>query len=132
MSVDQEESNLVSHARTELIRLGEDETTIEWYLSVVKAFTAFGHSGGSAMATIPVLHVLLQYENITPLTSDPDEWMHVAEEVWGETGGIWQSRRNPKAFSNDGGKTYYYVDDVAKVSKVSSWPFHLDEREDGE
>lgn len=119
------DSNLIHHARAELLRQGEDQTTIDWYLSVIEVFVAFGHSGGSAACTIPVLNALLQYENLTPLTRDPEEWAHIAEHVWGEEGGVWQSRRNPAMFSLDGGESYYDVRDVARVSKQSGYPFHL-------
>lgn len=100
------QSNLVDHARRELELIGEEADVIEWYLSVIRAFVSYGHSGGSAFATIPVINELLQYKNLRPLTNDPDEWVHHTEEVWPEPGGIWQNKRNGEAFSDDGGKTY--------------------------
>ena len=39
---------------------------------------------------------------------NPAEWNAVSEET-GEI--MWQSRRRPDAFSHDGGKTYYCLDD---------------------
>lgn len=108
-----EESNLVTHARRELQLLGEDEDVIEWYLDVVRQFAAFGHSGGSAAATIPVLTRLLQYQQLTELTADPQEWQHIAEAIAGDAS-TWQSRRNPEAFSTDGGKTYYLLSETTR------------------
>lgn len=102
-----EESNWVTHARRELALVGEEPNIIEWYVNVVKAYSAFGHSGGSMAATAGTLLRLLQFQNLTPLTDDPAEWFHHGEDTWGETGGIWQNIRNGEAFSHDGGKTYY-------------------------
>lgn len=98
-------SNLVEHARRELGLIGEDPKMIEMYINVVQAFADFGHSGGSASVAIPTINALLQFKNLTPLTDDPDEWVSHSE------GMIAQNKRNPDAFSEDGGKTYYLLSD---------------------
>jgi poly(3-hydroxyalkanoate) synthetase len=101
------ESNLVTHARRELERIGEELYAVDWFLSVIRAFAAFGHSGGSAMVTIPVLERLLRYQPLSSLTDDPDEWIdrsEIMDEPW------WQNVRDPLAMSHDGGKTYWLVD----------------------
>ena len=103
-----EESNLVKHARRELILLGEDAETINGYLKVVQAFADIGHSGGSASVAIPTINALLQYKNLKPLTDDIHEWNHVGDAT-PESPNIWQNTRNSEAFSNDGGKTYYLL-----------------------
>ncbi len=102
-------SNLVDHARQELELIGEEPETIEGYLKVIQAFADMGHSGGSAAVAIPTIKELLCFKNLSPLTDNPDEWFHHEEGVWGEAGGGWQNCRNPEAFSNDGGKTYYLL-----------------------
>lgn len=104
-------SNLVEHARKELALLGEEEATINGYLNVIQAFADMGHSGGSASIAIPTINDLLMYRNLTPLTNDPDEWMLVSQEG---SNGIWQSRRNPEAFSNNGGRTYHLLSERPK------------------
>ncbi len=49
---------------------------------------------------------LLRNETLTPLSRDPGEW----DDRSGPTGrALWQNRRNPKAFSEDGGRTYFLV-----------------------
>jgi hypothetical protein len=101
--------SLVDHARKELELIGEEPETIAGYLKVIQAFADMGHSGGSASVAIPVINDLLQFKNLSLLTDDPAEWMQVSEEQWGQPGGIWQSCRNPEAFSNDGGKSYYLL-----------------------
>lgn len=100
-----EDSNLVKHAKRELELLGEEEWVVNGYLRMIKIFAQMGHSGGSASVFIPTLNRLLSFENLKPLTDDPDEWMQVTED----DGGCWQSRRNAEAFSDDGGKSYYLL-----------------------
>jgi hypothetical protein len=95
-------SNLVDHARYELELIEEDPEYIEGIVNVIQAFADMGHSGGSASVAIPTINELLQFNNLAPLTNNPDEWMKVDDETW-------QSQRNPEAFSNDGGKTYYLL-----------------------
>jgi hypothetical protein len=102
-------SRLVEHAKRELEIIGEEESTIAGVCNVMQAFSDMGHSGGSASVVIPWIHELLQFKNLTPLTNDPDEWIHHDESVWGQPGGIWQNIRNSEAFSRDGGKTYQFL-----------------------
>lgn len=102
------ESNLVAHARRELEIIGEERETIDGYLRVVQAFADMGHSGGSASVAIPVIERLLNFEALTPINDDPNTWVKVTEEIAGVQD-LWQSSRNPEAFSHDGGKTYYLL-----------------------
>lgn len=101
---EQVESNLVAHARRELELIGEDFA--EQQLRVVKAFADCGHSGGSAEVALAQLVRLLQFENLAPLTDDPAEWEDRSEESGYP---MWQNVRNSKAFSEDGGRTYFLV-----------------------
>lgn len=100
-----EESGLIQHARRELEIVGEDADVIEWYLDVVTAFSAFGHSGYSAEYTLRVLERLLRYQHLTPIDSNPEYWREAAD-------GVWQSTRNPEYFSNDGGQTFYSLTEL--------------------
>lgn len=106
------QSNLVDHARRELAVLGEEPHTVEGYINVIRAFADMGHSGGSAMVAIPVIGKLLRFENLTPLTDDPDDWVEVGC-------GMWQNRRCGRMFSQDGGVSYTDVDDPNKVVQFS-------------
>lgn len=105
-------SNLVEHARRELALIGEDQDTTDWFLAVVAKYAEFGHSGGSHSVCLPRLVQLLNFENIAPLTNNPDEW--VDHSAYSGTP-LWQSVRNSKAFSTDGGKTYYTLDDTDSI-----------------
>lgn len=102
-------SNLVRHAERELALIGEDPATIAGYLRVIRAFAGGGHSGGSASVAIPVIHQLLQYKNLSPLTDDPSEWIRRGPEMWDGVNDIWQNTRNGQAFSDDEGKTYWLL-----------------------
>ncbi len=94
--------NLVDHAKRELALAGNDEAFDESIIKAVEAFASYGHSGGSASVGIYILNDLLQFKNLMPLTDNPDEWILISEDVW-------QNKRNPEAFSNDGGITYYLL-----------------------
>lgn len=120
MSEVQEDSNLIAHAKRELEIIGEEPDFVEMYLNVVRAFVAFGHSGGSASVAITVIGRLLSFQNLSDLTDDPNEWMYHGPETWGDKAGkgVWQNIRNGEAFSNDGGKTYTLLSEREKNSKA--------------
>lgn len=94
-----EESFLVEYAKRELALAGNDQDFNDCIINAVREFARYGHSGGSAEAGIEILHELLQFNNLTPLTDNAKEWMEVTE-------GMWQSTRNPEAFSENHGRTY--------------------------
>lgn len=106
-----EESNLVKHARRELELLGNGPMIDDHVLEIVKIFSEQGHSGSSAAYTINLINRLLSFEELAPLTNNPDEWYFVFD-------GMWQNRRNPAAFSTDGGKTYTVTTDREEVKQV--------------
>lgn len=116
-------SNLVAHAIQELDLLGyprfgdaepgvEGDLDTKWSLEIRKSvmdlvtlFAAQGHSGGSAAEVTSLLHRLLQFKSLSPLTDNPAEW-HFHEGSW-SGGNMWQSYRQSSCFSHDGGKTYH-------------------------
>ena len=87
-------------------------------LDLVEMFSNQGHSGFTANYTINILTKLLQQSFVTPLTGNDDEWIEV-------TDGVYQNKRegrifkqddrfdgkpyyiDGKAFSDDGGKSWY-------------------------
>jgi hypothetical protein len=102
--------SLVDHARRELELCGqftEDPAYAQSVVAAIAALTSYdGHSGGSFFAATAQIQTLLGFGTLSPLTNNPDEWCDVAVES-GTT--LYQSRRNPEAFSKDGGKTYYVL-----------------------
>lgn len=112
--------SLVEHARRELELCGqtaEDPWYAESIINAVAAFAAYGHSGGSAMVGREHLYQLLGFGVLSPLTADPAEWTD-RTEISGTP--MWQSTRNPSAFSVDGGATHYLVDDPDTITIVSA------------
>lgn len=112
----QEDGNWVIHAKRELALVGNDEDYNQCIVEAVRAFARYGHSGGSAGVGIEILHDLLQFKNLTPLTDDPSEWIDQTE-----ASGVpmWQSCRNSEAFSQDGGKTYYLLSEGGTMQNPS-------------
>lgn len=113
-----EESSFVTWARSELERAGlfDQDSDYEGMLGtevmrMVETFSAAGHSGFSAALAASIFARLSAWKPLTPITSAPDEWMHIDEDMAGEPN-LWQSRRQPSLFSHDGGKTYYDVDET--------------------
>lgn len=118
-------SNLVDHARRELELIGEESWIADNIVEMVKIFSSAGHSGSSAEVTRDILHRLLGYEALTDLTDDPDEWERLPPEQWpveGET--IWQNNRDSRAFSHDGGKTYWMLHERGYGGSLETTPLH--------
>ena len=107
-----EGSNIAGHAWDELNRVGAFTADYDFYggmtgravMDLVDVFVEQGHSGMSGSLVADAFHRLVMFKPLGPLTDDPDEWVEVAD-------GLWQSRRQPQAFSQDGGKTYRLNDD---------------------
>jgi hypothetical protein len=80
-------------------------------LDLVQIFSEQGHSGMSALITIEIFNRVARYQTLTPITDNPREWS--------DHGDLWQSERQSSLFSNDGGKTYWDVDnkDVIHTSE---------------
>jgi hypothetical protein len=103
-------TNLVDHARRELICAQETPDTISDYLDILQSLSNLAHSGHSTGRALDILEKLAALKTLTPLTNDPTEWniiSHSSEEETPE--GLWQSVRNAEAFSRDGGNTYYIL-----------------------
>ncbi len=105
--------SLVDHARYELEAIGqfeEDPAFAQSLVAAVAVFASYRHSGGSAGIAIQMLADLLRFTNLSPLTTNPDEWQLIDSAISG-TENLWQNRRNGACFSKDGGLTYYCLDD---------------------
>ena len=111
-----EDSNLVRHAEREMRLAGLFDEDADYggmiaphVLELIKLFASEGHSGASAGLTRELFHRLSNFKILSPITSDPEEWMEVSEASGGNP--MWQSKRQPSVFSTDGGKTYYDIDE---------------------
>lgn len=117
---------LIEHAEREMRRAGLYEAGADYggmipeaVMKLVRALASEGHSGGSHALTMEIFNRVANYRTLTPITNDPGEWNDVS--YLGSPDGlpIWQNRRDPSLFSNDGGKTYYSVDDEGRTPHVA-------------
>lgn len=114
--------SLVDHARRELELVGMLDADSDYggmlgraALELVEKFASQGHSGGSAMGVLALFDKLARHQPLTDITSNPAEWFfHGAMGPGGED--IWQNIRDSAAFSRDGGKTWYHLDDPKKCN----------------
>lgn len=112
-AVTDEEHRLIQHARHELSMFpNEDPEFIESIINAVKSFTEYrGHSGSSAEIAVQMLSALLNGRNLLPLTNDPDEWEFKPGADYDIETDLWQNKRNSAALSEDGGKTFFLVNE---------------------
>lgn len=108
--------SLVEHAQEELSLAGWFDEDSDYgglignaVLELVETFARQRHSGMSAQIVVALFDRVVQYKPLTELTNNRDEWTLIDEEQAGMVG-LWQSRRDPRAFSRNAGDTYYYVD----------------------
>jgi len=108
-------ASLVDHAKRELELAGLFDKDSDYDGMIGKAvmklmnnFSGQGHSGFSANWTRDLFDQLAQYKNLTPITDDPEDWTNVSEH---NDKKLWQCKRNPSLFSENGGKSYYDVED---------------------
>lgn len=129
MTVDIEtDSEFVRWAESELRRAGlfDDDSDYggmmgDAVMSLVRSFSEAGHSGYSAVMAGSIFGRLVDRKPLTPLTDDPTEWMHIADDAAGNAI-TWQSRRQGSCFSNDGGHTYYDIDEPqARWRRGAEW-----------
>ena len=113
------DGNLARHAWDELNRAGAFTAEGDFYggmlgravLELVEKFADQGHSGMSGALVRDAFYRLVNFDPLGPLTDDPGEWQEVAD-------GLWQSCRKSDAFSHDGGKTYYTLDDRDTIHRT--------------
>jgi len=87
--------SLVVYAEQELAKINSgdelDEFMVAGIIEMVKIFSAMEHSGSTAQWCRGALHRLLNFQPLTPLTGERDEWIEYVE-------GKFQNRRCPTVF----------------------------------
>ena len=118
-------SSLINHAKEELTRAGLFDKDSDYngmlgkaVMELVEKFSEQGHSGFSAYLTLDIFSRVARFKTLNPISSDPAEWMEVSNYFNGK--GVWQNKRDPAKFSEDGGKTWYVVDE-----RNRSWQFKV-------
>jgi len=119
-------ANLKEHFKAELDKAGLFDKDSDYngmigksLMELCKTFSNQGHSGFSANWVLSLFDTLGHYKTLTPISDDPKEWMGVSEMGGKGSPKMWQSRRNPALFSENGGKTYYDVDDKKRKKNKS-------------
>lgn len=112
-------SNLLEHASYELERAGL--TTGDEYgravsdavLKLMEVFVNQEHSGLSANIVTDIFNRLTNFEPLTPLTGEDDEWVELnySDEVY------YQNRRCPSVFKRVDG-TAYNIDGIVFVDEL--------------
>lgn len=117
------ESNLVRHARFELQRAGMYDSDSDYdgmigecAEELVRTLALQRHSGGSLNYTLAIFDRLAHFKTLTPITSDPAEWMNVSEASGDNP--MWQNKRSPSVFSKDGGAMWYDLDNPQEVQQL--------------
>jgi hypothetical protein len=67
---------------------------------------------------IAKVNTLLQLKPLTSLTSDPAEWTDRSSLVGGRP--LWQSTRDPDAWSHDEGQHFWYMSGVGSIYEAPS------------
>lgn len=118
-------SNLMKHAEREMRLAGLYDTDSDYggmlpeaVMALVEAHSKQGHSGGSHHITLEIFNRVINYKTLTPIGTTQEEWFKHDYQVAGED--CWQNIRQSSCFSQDGGKTWYDLDDPEK----KNWPKH--------
>lgn len=80
-------------------------------MELFKTFAAQGHSGFSAGIVAGLFKTLVDGDTLMPITDAPADWVDVGEYGSKDAPPLWQNKRNFALMSNDGGKSYWHVDD---------------------
>lgn len=118
--------SLVDHAKEELNRAGLFDKNSDYdgmlgnaVLELVEVFAKQGHSGFSANCCLDIFNKVARFKVLSPITNDSSEWMEVSSYYPPNHPSVHQSRRDCSLFSNDGGKSFYSVDDPKREIKFS-------------
>ena len=131
-------SNLLKHAERELKLIGYDDKdeydkmAKDAILQLIETFAKQGHSGFSANYVSNIFHKLANYEVLSPLTGNDDEWGNVSD-MSGDRKTLFQNNRDSRVFKNDDGAFFteaiVWQDDVYHFSNkdsnryIKSFPF---------
>ena len=122
-------SNLLNHTDKELRLLGyspeaeegPNKWTYENVMELMKTFSEQGHSGYSAGSVRQIFNLLADFQPLSPLTGEDDEWDHAG-------GNLYQNKRRSSVFKENGfaydinGKIFREPDGCCYQSKDSHVP----------
>ncbi len=97
---------LGDHAIYELAYQGITGTDADNITTIVGTFANYTDPVEREAILQKVL-LLLQFKPLSDLTNEPAQWVDRSPTIGGNP--LWQSKRNPDAWSRDGGETYFYA-----------------------
>jgi hypothetical protein len=109
-------SPLDEHVERELALLDLPEQTKVNMRIILSLYSAYGYFGRTEHEVPEKIMSLVKFKNLSPLTDDPEEWEQMQA-------GLWKNKRNGRAFSQNGGKTFYYLSGQACFE--NPWPQHV-------
>jgi len=109
-------SALMDHANRELDRLDIPEDVKVNIRLILSVYEAYGYFGRTQYEVSEKIMSLLKFKNLSPLTDDPNEWEQIGDVLW-------KNKRHGNAFSQNGGKTFYYVG--GSTGFANPWPQHV-------
>ena len=117
-------SNLLKHAERELKLIGYDgkdeynNMAKEAILQLIETFAKQGHSGFSAPYVAKMFHKLANYEVLSPLTGNDDEWSDVLDErSSSDTKMLFQNNRDSRVFKDEKGA--YFIDAIVWQENIN-------------
>ena len=118
--------NYVEHAERELRLCGlayANPKLARDIIAVVAGLGKFGRDGSTPAQGAEIVRRLLALEPLTELTDNPADWSGYRRDSNSDTV-LWQNRRNPRAWSTNGGVTYWLADgpDDPATRLLQSWP----------
>lgn len=121
----QRTAGLVDHAHRELELAGLFDPSSDYdgalghaVMDLVKMFSSQGHSGGSAAMVSELFNQLSHYKGLTPCDhTNPEHVMDVSGPQGAGGTQTFQCRRVPSHFSNDGGQSWFDIDDAADIAR---------------
>jgi len=123
-------SNLLKHAERELKLIGYDgkdeynNMAKEAILQLIETFAKQGHSGFSAPYVANMFHKLANYEVLSPLTGNDDEWSDVLDERSSDnTKMLFQNNRDSRVFKDEKGA--YFLDAIVWEEIINGESYHF-------
>lgn len=113
----QVQSRLVAHAQHEFSLLpkpvNEADADLQQFLQdgvldLLFVLSQQGHSGGTMDDMLSLFNRLANFDNLSPITDNPADWVDMSEVA---SKPFWQNKRNSKLMSEDGGKSYFDVNE---------------------
>lgn len=116
-------SELTDHARREFGLIAENPVLIDLMVQLVAIFETWNTIPGPKISPTQTIGLLLDHKPLTPLTDDPAEWEPIGnKQTHSGNQQITQNIRNPRALSDNGGKTYWLYDPNNPTKSSALYP----------